>query len=175
MVVSDDRVPRHIVLVGMMGTGKTTVGRLLAERLARTLWDSDELIESRTGRTVREIFETDGEAAFRDLEAKALVEALADDRPAVIAAAGGVVLQAQNRAALRSPTVVWLTGEPHILAGRVDAGDHRPLLGDDPEITLRLLLAQRGPLYAEVADVTVDTGDLSAEGVTERIMEFVNG
>ena len=82
----------HLVLVGMMGTGKTTVGTVLAQRLGRPLIDSDAEVEARTGRTVREIFETDGEAAYRALETEALVDALASPVPAVIAAAGGVVL-----------------------------------------------------------------------------------
>jgi phospholipid transport system substrate-binding protein len=92
---------QHLVLVGMMGAGKTTVGRILGERLGRRVVDSDQVIESRTGRTVREIFATDGEAAFRALETEALIEALTEQEPLVIAAAGGVVLSEQNRAALR--------------------------------------------------------------------------
>lgn len=166
---------RHIVLVGMMGTGKTTVGRLLAARLGRRLFDSDELIEARTGRTVREIFESDGEPAFRDLESAALAEALADERPAVIAAAGGVVLRQENRAALCSATVVWLTAEPPVLAGRVSPDDHRPLLAGDAEARLGELLAQRAHLYAEVSDATVATDSAPAEAVAEQIIELVDG
>ena len=88
------------MLVGMMGAGKTTAGRRLAELMGRPLVDSDELIEERTGRTVREIFEQEGELAFRALETAALVDALANDEPLVIAAAGGVLMREENREAL---------------------------------------------------------------------------
>src|SRR4051794_6921672 len=106
---------RHLVLVGMMGSGKTTVGRMVAARLGRRFLDSDEQVEAATGRTVREIFESDGEAAYRVLESKALCEALASRPPAVIAAAGGTVLSADNRAAMRaSGEVVWLQADPAV-------------------------------------------------------------
>ena len=112
------------MLVGMMGSGKTTVGRLVAQRLGRRFVDSDEQVEARAGRTVREIFEAEGEAAFRALEAGALAEALAAPEPAVVAAAGGVVLDPGNRRALReAATVVWLRAGPGVLASR--AGSRR--------------------------------------------------
>ena len=97
-VTSSEHVPSsaHLVLIGMMASGKTTVGRAVAARLHRPFFDSDAMVEARTGRTVREIFETDGEAAYRPLETDALVEALASPTPAVIAAAGGVVLAEAN-------------------------------------------------------------------------------
>src|SRR5262245_1009332 len=121
---------RHIVLVGLMGSGKSTVARALAQRLHRPVVDSDAEIEAKTGRTVREIFATDGEAAFRALETESLQAALDSDEPSVIAAAGGVVLSATNRAALRAADarVVWLRAEPELLVARVAGGDHRPLL-----------------------------------------------
>ena len=114
----------HLVLVGMMGAGKTTVGRRVAALLRRPLIDSDELIEGRTGRTVRQIFETDGEPAFRALETEALVDALAEPEPLVIAAAGGVLLREENRDALRrsSAKVVWLRADPDVLAERAIEG-----------------------------------------------------
>jgi shikimate kinase len=92
----------HLVLVGMMGVGKSTVGRMVAAELDRPLFDSDEMIEERTGRTVREIWATDGEPAFRTLETDTLLEALAEPEPSVIAAAGGVVLSERNREALQT-------------------------------------------------------------------------
>ncbi len=154
---------RHVVLVGMMGSGKTSVGRLVAQRLGRPFLDSDAQVEARTGRTVREIFETEGlgEAAFRALEAEALAEALARPEPSVIAAAGGVVLDPSNRARLRAlATVVWLRAHPAVLAARVTTGEHRPLLGDDPLEVLERMDDERRRLYQEVADgrqVDVDT------------------
>jgi shikimate kinase len=163
----------HLVLVGMMGTGKTTVGTVLARRLGRPLIDSDAEVEARTGRTVREIFETDGEAAYRPLETEALLDALASPVPAVIAAAGGVVLAERNRQALKEQAglVVWLRADPAVLAGRVGHHDHRPLLdNDDPAGTLVRLAAERTPLYAEVADVIVDEGTKAPDQIVDEIL-----
>jgi shikimate kinase len=165
---------RHVILIGMMGSGKTTVGRVLAERLGRPFIDSDEQVEARTGRTVREIWEEDGEAAFRALERDALVEALRSDEPTVIAAAGGTVLDAANRDALRAAgTVLWLQASPEVLAARVDRASHRPLLADDPLGTLRRLDAERASLYLDVADVVVGVGDTDLECVVDKVAELV--
>ncbi len=168
---------RHVVLVGMMGSGKTSVGRQVAERLGRPFLDSDDQVESRTGRSVREIFETEGlgEPAFRVLEAEALAEALARPEPSVIAAAGGVVLDPGNRARLRqSSTAVWLRADPAVLATRVTTGDHRPLLGDDPRTVLERMHAERGALYDEVAGGrVVDVGTHSIEEAVDAVMELV--
>jgi shikimate kinase len=168
-------VRRHLVLVGMMGSGKTTVGRIVAERLGRAFFDSDEVIEARTGRTVREIFASEGEAAFRRLETQVLAEALARPEPSVIAAAGGTVLAAENRRAMRdgAQRVVWLRADPAALATRVAGGAHRPLLDDDPAGTLARLEAEREPLYGEVADAVIDTVDLRPNDVAERVLALV--
>ena len=101
---------QHIVLVGLMGSGKSSLGKELARRLGRPLFDSDELVERRTGRTVRDIWRSEGEAAFRRLESDALHDALSATTPSIIAAAGGVVLSGDNRAALRATgaRVIWL-------------------------------------------------------------------
>ena len=160
-----------------MGVGKTTIGTAVAARLGRRFVDSDELIEARTGRTVREIFESDGESTFRQLETEALVEALATSDPLVIAAAGGVVLRPENRTALErsGAFVVWLTADTSVLAGRVRVGDHRPLLGDDPEAALRRLLPERADRYAQVADATVETGGVPAPDVVEQVLGLLAG
>jgi shikimate kinase len=166
----------HLVLIGMMGTGKTTVGQLLASRWGWRFVDSDEQVEERTGRTVREIFEADGERAFRRLEAEALRAALEDTAPAVVAAAGGVVLDPQNRELLRGAgTVVWLTGDPTVLADRATGpgGGHRPLLAEDPESTMRRLADERRGLYSDVADHTIDVTSLSAAEVADAIADLV--
>lgn len=167
--------PRHVVLVGLMGTGKTTTGRLLADALGRPLVDSDLLIESTTGRTVREIFATDGEAAFRSLETAALTEALARREPLVIAAAGGVVLREENRRALLAADafVVWLQAELSVLKARAVTGTHRPLLDDDPAETLRQMSFDRAERYAEVADVVVDTTARAPSVVVTEILRLL--
>lgn len=163
-----------MVLVGLMGSGKTTVGRLLADRLGRPLIDSDDQVERREGRTVREIFETDGEPAFRRMEAAALAEAVACPTPAVIAAAGGVVLDPANRRLLRQAgPVVWLRADAAVLGERAQSGEHRPLLADDPEGVLRRMQADRHDLYAEVADHQVDVGDRTPEQVVETVEELL--
>jgi shikimate kinase len=167
-----------LVLVGMMATGKTTIGRRLAAALGRRLFDSDEMIQSQTGKTVAELWEEGGEPAFRTLETQALAEALRSDPPAVIAAAGGVVLAAANRDELqrvseRGGVVVWLRADPEVLAGRVQPGDHRPLLASHPAATLRRLAAERATLYAEVADRQLDVGKLSVVEAATAILAEV--
>ncbi len=166
--------------MGMMATGKSSVGRCLAERLGVPLLDSDDWIERRTGRTVRRIWEADGVDAFRALEARALEEALAAPGPAVVAAAGGTVLSAANRQLLRAHSpVVWLRAEPATIVARLldkderGKGGHRPLLGDDPAATVPGLDAERRPLYAEVADAVVDVDGLSHDEVCTRVAAAV--
>lgn len=157
-----------------MGSGKTTAGEKVAEALGRPLVDSDEQVETLTGRTVREIFESDGEAAYRVLEREALLAALDGAAPSVIAAAGGVVLDPENRAALKaSGTVIWLRARPEVLAERVGGQDHRPLLADDPLGTLVRLDGERRHLYEEVADHVIDIDDLDPDQVAARILEVV--
>ena len=169
---SGDGPPAHIVLVGLMGSGKTTAGRLLATRTGRPFVDSDEQVERRTGATVRQIFETQGEAAFRRVEADALAEALATPLPAVIAAAGGVVLSPASRALLKRPGsfVVWLRAGADVLAARAASGQHRPLLRDDPVGVLRRMEDDRRDLYEEVADAVVDVDDRDPEAVVDAIL-----
>jgi shikimate kinase len=164
-----------IVLIGMMGTGKTTVGRLLSCRLVRPFVDSDEQIELQTGKTVREIFESDGEPAFRRLESKVLRQALdAPGGPRVITAAGGVVLEESNRAALAQvANVVWLRARPALLSKRVGSADHRPLLADDPLGTLTRLADERDRLYDEVATLVIDVDELEPPAVADRIVAWV--
>jgi shikimate kinase len=163
----------HIVLIGMMGSGKTTIGRALAERLGYGFLDSDEVIQSRTGRTVREIFATDGEAAFRHLETEALIGALDSDKPLVVAAAGGVVLSEQNRAAMRSGAsrIVWLTAPVEALAVRAETGGHRPLLDGDVAESMRRLYAEREPLYRGLAQQTVASDDRPIADIVTEIVE----
>jgi shikimate kinase len=144
----------------------------VAAQLERELFDSDDMIEARTGRTVREIWTTDGEAVFRALETEALRDALAATEPAVIAAAGGVVLSDVNRELLRGSgaCVVWLRAGVDVLADRVRAGGHRPLLDDDREATLRRMELERAPLYQEVADAIVSVDNRSVHEVAKAVL-----
>lgn len=170
--IDPEHDPRHLVLVGLMGVGKSTIGRALAERLGRRLVDTDSVIVERTGRTVREIFLDDGEAAFRSLEAEVLRESLAQAEPAVIAAAGGVVLDPVNRRTLldADARVVWLVASPELLVDRVQGGGHRPLLDDDPAGTLAQMREDREALYREVADAVVSVDHRSVSDVVEAIL-----
>jgi shikimate kinase len=141
-----------------MGAGKTTVGQLLAHRLDRPFVDSDERITEARGATAAELADEEGIDAVHRLEAAVLLEALDEAAPSIVAAAASVVTDRSARARLRRDdvTVVWLRGRPETLAARVEPGDHRPLLAEDPEAVLARLDAERTPLYEEVADVTVD-------------------
>lgn len=163
---------QHLVLVGLMGVGKSTIARVVGDRLGRRVIDSDSVIEARTGRSVREIFAADGEEAFRALETEVLLDALAEQQPVVIAAAGGVVLKEENRRALRASQarVVWLCADPATLAERVRAGGHRPLLDDDPAGTLLRMSQQRESMYREVADAIVLVDHRSISDVVEAVL-----
>ncbi|QXC61869.1 shikimate kinase [Aquihabitans sp. G128] len=150
--------PGHVVLVGLMGSGKTTVGKKVAKLVGQRFVDADVELEARTGRSVAEWF-ADGEAAFRTAEADLLADLLAGAEPLVVGAGGGVVVLPANREALAAPgsTVVYLHGEPAFLASRAQAKPHRPLLADaDPIEVFERLHAERDPWYREVADAVVE-------------------
>jgi shikimate kinase len=154
----------------MMAVGKTSVGRRLAASRGWEFFDSERQIEAMTGRTVADIWRTDGEQAFRRLEAQVLADALASTKPRVIAAAGGTVLDDNNRRLMqRHHPVIWLRGRPELLATRLGTATHRPLLDDDPAGALGRLDAIRRPLYEEVADVVVDVDDLTPDQVVTCI------
>lgn len=163
---------QHLVLIGLTGSGKTTVGRLAAERLGRAFVDTDAAIEQRTGRSVRAIFAEDGEAAFRDIESQTLADALGCSEPSVIAAAGGAVLREENRTCLRNSgaRVVWLCAGPEAVADRVKSGQHRPLLDSDPDAVLRKMWSEREPLYREVADAIVGVEGRTVQEVLEAVL-----
>lgn len=148
----------HVVLVGLMGSGKTTVGRKLARLLGVTFVDADVEIEARTGRSVADWFAGPGEAAFRRTEADLLASMLAEPAPVVIGAGGGVVVTTQARAALAGPDVhvAYLHAEPAFLASRARAKPHRPLLAGDPVEVLTRLYTERDAWYRQVADVVVE-------------------
>lgn len=161
----------HLLLVGMMGAGKTTTGQELARRLDRPFFDSDVEVERATGRGVAELWSRFGEAGFRGEEASALARAVGSPRPAVISVAGGAVLDPSNRSLIRTAgTVVWLRAPVATLAARVGDGSGRPLLGADPPTVLARLEAERWKCYEAVADAVVDVDNLEPSEVVERVL-----
>jgi shikimate kinase len=157
------RESNNIFLVGLMGAGKTTVGRILARELHKTFVDTDREIEKRTGVAIPVIFEFEGEAGFRAREAVVIGEFVHHDQ-VVLATGGGAVLQPENRTLLAANgRVVYLHAQPHDLFQRTRRDRNRPLLQTaDPQAKLAELYGARDPLYREIADVVVDTGRQSA-------------
>jgi len=149
----------NIFLVGLMGAGKTTVGKLLAKQLGKTFIDADHEIEARTGVKIPVIFEIEGEAGFRKRE-EAVIAELVERHDIVLGTGGGAVISPLNRALLaRHGTVVYLRGSPEQLFERTRHDRNRPLLQtEDPLARLRELYKQRDPLYREIADLVMDTG-----------------
>jgi shikimate kinase len=157
----------NLYLVGLMGAGKTTVGRLLAKHYGCTFHDSDHEIEARTGVRIPVIFEIEGEAGFRKRE-EAMIAELTTLSGIVLATGGGAILSVANRENLRrNGVVIYLRGSPEHLHERTRNDRNRPLLQtEDPLAKLRELYRQRDPLYREVADIVVDTGRQSVAGMT---------
>ena len=160
-----------VVLVGLMGSGKSSVGRRLARRLGLPFADSDELVERAAGRSVREIFAERGEAAFRDLERRAVAAA----GGGVFAVAGGAVLDEGSRAALRARAthVVWLDAPTPELVRRTGRAAHRPALDDDASGTLAAMRAAREALYRDLATLRVDTAGRDLDEVTDAVVRAV--
>ena len=163
-----------VVLTGMMGTGKTSVGERLAAQLGAAFVDTDVLVERAAGRSVAAIFASDGEAAFRAAEKRAIREALTVPR-AVVATGGGAIVDAENLAALRAAApVICLTARPDVILARARAaGPTRPLLQDaDPAARIAALLAARAPAYAQ-ADLTIDTSARALADVVADVVAFL--
>ncbi len=167
--------PRRVLLIGMMGAGKSTTGHLLGVRLGWPYLDSDEEVVRLTGRTIPEIWKADGEAAFRAEERRVLASAATSDGPVVIGVAGGAVLDPDNRARIRKAgLVVWLRADVTVLAARVGEGAGRPLLEGEPALAIRRLVLARAPVYAELAHLTIDVDRLSPRQVVDRIIPAVH-
>ncbi len=164
-----------IVLIGMMGAGKSSVGRLLARRTGLARFDTDEWIVSKTGMSIADIFEREGETGFRELETSALNE-LHPAGSAVIVTGGGIVLREENVKLLkRLGFVVWLEAEEDILLERASRVGNRPLLQtENPRGSLSEMLRVRAPLYAGAADFRVETTYLKQDEVTEIILAEVD-
>jgi shikimate kinase len=160
-----------IVLVGLMGAGKTTVGRRLAEKLGLVFVDADHEIEIAAGLTIPEIFAKHGETYFRDGERKVIARLL-ENGAQVLATGGGAYMNADTRSAIRSHGIsIWLRADFDLLMRRVRRRSNRPLLqNDDPEGVMRKLIAERYPVYAE-ADITVDSRDVAHTSIVNTIIK----
>ena len=152
------KISDNVFLIGPMGAGKTTIGRQLARSLKLEFVDSDHEVERRTGADIPWIFDIEGEAGFRRRE-RAVIEELCSRRGLVVATGGGVVLDPCNRADLaRSGTVIYLSASPDRIYARTVKSQHRPLLRTaDPRARIEQIVAEREPLYREIADIVVDT------------------
>lgn len=165
---------KSIVLIGMMGAGKSSVGRCLQQRTGLARLDTDEMLAAEFQLPVAEIFATRGEEKFRDAETN-LLRKLAPDRPAIIVTGGGIVLRSENVDLLKQlGAVVWLTADEKTLFERASRRNDRPLLQkENPRAIYSELLRQREPLYGAAADVRVDTSQKSHDEVAEAILNQI--
>ncbi|MCU1587820.1 MAG: shikimate kinase [Frankiales bacterium] len=164
-----------VLLLGMMGSGKTTVGAALSTRLGWPYLDNDAMLVRTAGRSAAEIAAADGEQALRTAESKVLTFMLGMPAPMIAGVAAGVVLaEADRLRIMESPAhVVWLRASPKVLARRLGSGAGRPWLDGDPEAALRKLAAERNPHYEEVADQVVDVDALAAGMIAKQIVEQI--
>jgi shikimate kinase len=161
---------RTLVMVGMMGAGKSSVGRRLAGRLGLPFVDADSEIELAANETINEIFERHGEAYFRDGERR-VIQRLLDGKPKVLATGGGAFIQPETRAAIQANAIsIWLNADRELILSRVRRRSHRPLLkAGDPEAVIDRLIAERYPVYRQ-ADIHVQSRDVAHELVIDDIL-----
>ncbi len=160
----------NLWLVGLMGVGKSTIGRLVATTLEMGFVDTDAMVEKRAEATIPQIWLTDGEQGFRELEAEAVQEAA--KAGAVVSTGGGAPLMESNRRTMtETGRVVWLRASVPTLEQRVVGSGQRPLLETSPT-ALRELAGEREPIYRSIADMTLDTGDLDAEAAAARVVAW---
>lgn len=166
---------RSIVLVGMMGAGKSTIGRRLSARLGLPFLDADVEIEAAAGMSIADIFESRGEPDFRDGEARVIARLL-DSGPAVLATGGGAFMRPETRDRIRDKAVsIWLKVDAEIIMRRVKRRSDRPLLQTaDPEATVARLISEREPVYRE-ADLTVSSRDVPHEKIVDECLEALHG
>lgn len=166
---------KNIFLIGLMGTGKTTVGRQLSRKLKMDFFDSDRVIEERTGADIPLIFDKEGEEGFRKREV-AIIDELTQMDNIILATGGGAVLNQENRNHLiNRGTVFYLKSNLSTLIERTSKDKNRPLLhaAEPAEVILQRLLEQRGPLYEETADYTIETANNSIHGVIQAIIKHI--
>jgi len=164
----------NIILIGFMGSGKSSIGKQLATRLQYDYIDTDSLIVAKTGKSIAAIFETEGEARFRELETEALKElSTLSQKKFILSTGGGIILSEQNRMFLKSlGTVIWLNASPDALFERARRQPYRPLLEVEyPRHTFDDLLAKRLPLYREACDFEIDTTELSYSKTVEELLK----
>ncbi len=167
-------IERHVALIGMMGCGKTTVGRLLASQLDRAVVDLDARLVSTHAMSISDMFSANGELWFRDAESSVLETVLGATSGEVISAGGGIVLRAENRRLLREHSiVVWLRASVETLVARNGTGAGRPMLAGDPAARIKTLVHERASLYAEAADVVIDVDELSVPQTVECVRAAV--
>lgn len=164
---------RHLVLVGGMGTGKTTVGRMLAEQLERSFLDSDDQLLASRGETGREVATRHGVDELHRAEASHLLEALAGPEPSVVAAAASVVDRDRCIDALGAVDVVWLRASPDTASQRIEHTTDRRPLGSDPSEGMAALADDRDPRYQQVADLVIDTDDLEVKDVVSEVLAWL--
>jgi shikimate kinase len=170
--VTNAPLPTRVLLLGMMGSGKSSVGRALAERTGWPFIDNDALVERATGLTARELLRDRGEDAMRAAESAALRAGLGIPAPAIVATAAGTILRAEDRDRIDDGgLVVWLHAPAPVLAARAAGAAHRPWLDDDPVAWFTRTLEEREPLYRAVADLEIDTGATDPDTIADRVVE----
>lgn len=162
----------NIILIGFMGCGKTTIGIKLSYRMRRPMLDTDKLIEKDEDRTISEIFETDGEDYFRDLETKCLKKLIQTTNNQIISVGGGLPIREENHALLKKlGTVVYLRASASTIYERLKHDKTRPLLqGDDPQLKIKTLMEKRAAIYENAADVIIDVDDKDFEVIMDEII-----
>ena len=165
----------NIILIGPMGSGKTSTGRMLAKEMGYAFADTDEEVTKRTGVSIAYIFDVEGEEGFRKRECLALKECL-NDNNTILSTGGGIVLSKENRDLLQDRgTVVYLQTSIRFQVKRTASTNNRPLLQDkDPEETLEKLMLTRAPLYEEIADITIMTDNKSLQEMSKEIQRAIN-
>ena len=164
----------NIILIGFMGSGKTTVGLRLSYRLRRVVEDTDKLIEKKAGRTIADIFAEEGEKHFRNLETEMLQELCGTCEGKIISVGGGTPVRQENRSLLQTlGMVIYLRVRPETVYKRLKGDTTRPLLqGDDPEGKIRQLMTARREAYESCADLIIDTDELDIDHILDKIQEF---
>lgn len=170
-VIKDNNIPRLIILIGMMGAGKTTIGRALARELKLDFLDLDHEIVRRCGVAIPTIFDIEGEEGFRRRETAVLAEVIAQSN-LVLATGGGAIMREENRALLKQGCIIYLKADVDELFVRIAKDTNRPLLQtENPKERLQQLLALRAPIYEQLADVTVETGSGAIAGTVRKLKQ----